>query len=206
MKIESFADNFNPLPIGSSLEVVRYFIEEQGIEVNNAARKYGHTPLHWAVVHSSLDVMQYLVSQGADVNAKDYGGATPLHFATAAHCSLYVIQYLVLQGADLNMKDDRGRTPLHEAADRQSWRNRETVVGVLKYLISQGADVHAKDKDGQTPFDVAVVDSKKRFLRKMKYLISQGVDVHAKDKNGQTPFDDAVQDTRKDILREAMAR
>ena len=55
-------------------------------------------------------VKQYL-DGGADVNAKDGGGWTPLHHATeAGHKE--IAELLIANGADVNAKDKYGRTPL----------------------------------------------------------------------------------------------
>ena len=59
--------------------------------------------------------MKWLKKQGADVNAKDKKGQTPMHYA-AAHAAmehqLGNMKWLKEQGADLNAKDNEGKTPL----------------------------------------------------------------------------------------------
>jgi len=55
-----------------------------------------------------LKAVQYLVSVGADVNAEDEGGNTPLHEA-ARFCDGYeVLEYLISQGADVWAINDKG--------------------------------------------------------------------------------------------------
>ena len=39
------------------------------------------TPLHWAVNEGHIDVVEFLLTSNADVNAKNALGATPLHLA-----------------------------------------------------------------------------------------------------------------------------
>jgi ankyrin repeat protein len=56
--------------------------------------------------------VQYLVDQGADVNARDRYGRTALYLA-AENGQLSIVQYLVDQGTDVNAIDALGTTPLH---------------------------------------------------------------------------------------------
>jgi len=99
----------------------------------------------------SLKYVEYFVSQGADVNAKDAKNWTPL-LVVAASGNIDVVEFLVFQGADVNAKHDRDFTPLHRAA---AW-NKD--VEVAKFLVSKGADINAHASYNQfsgTPLDWA---------------------------------------------------
>ena len=69
------------------------------------------------------------LNEGADVNAKDNKGNTPLHKA-AQKGHLEFIEFLVGKGADVNAKNDDGNTPLHRAAYYGQFQ-------VIKFLTSQ---------------------------------------------------------------------
>ena len=154
---------------------VRYFVENKGADVN-AKGKYGSTPLHKAAETNTLDVIQYLVAQGADVNAQ-YWRYTPLHKAAEKN-SLEVLQYLISQGADVQAKGEEGLTLLHYAAGGNS-------MEVLQYLVSQGADVLAKGNLGWTPLHKA---AESNTLDVLQYLVSQGADVDEETGGGDTPL------------------
>jgi len=62
------------------------------------------TPLHLSAYYDDLSVVEYLVNQKADLNAKDKNDRTPLHYA-AYNGHLSVVVYLVNQKADINAKD-----------------------------------------------------------------------------------------------------
>ena len=170
-----FWDIFDAVEKGT-IDDVRYFVEEQGADVN-AKGKYDSILLHKAAEKSTLEVIQYLVAQGADVNARKILRRTPLHIAAESN-TLDVLQYLISQSADAHAKGDEGQTLLHYAAGGNS-------VEVVQYLISQGADVLAKGNLGWTPLHKA---AESNTLDVLQYLISQGADVDEETGGGDTPL------------------
>ena len=86
-------------------------------------------PLHWAAQHGHLSLVEYLVNQQVDINAKDNKGMTPLHWS-AYNGHLSVVEYLVNKKADINAKNNHGKTPL-----RMVPKNR---LKVLEYFRSKG--------------------------------------------------------------------
>ena len=108
------------------------------------------TPLHRAADEGNVDQIQSLIASGADINAKNERGETPLHKAVLGrgdHKSL--VRLLVAHGANPNAKDQIGNTPLYKVAQ---WAS----IDVAEVLISAGADVNAKNKDGKTPLTMAI--------------------------------------------------
>jgi len=68
------------------------------------------TPLHRAT--GSPKVVAALIDAGANVNAQDSAGDTPLHWATS-HDFLESVKLLLKAGADSNLKNREGRKPIH---------------------------------------------------------------------------------------------
>ena len=99
------------------------------------------TPLHWAAGHGLTDIAARLIENGADVNAVDEFGRTPLHEAVGYTDTAGL---LIDSGADVDAADVFGRTPLHMALQYP-----DTVA----LLISAGADIFARDYMGDTPLE-----------------------------------------------------
>jgi len=85
---------------------------------------------------------------GADVNAKDKFGFTPLHLAIKSKQVALVSKLIDLEGVDLNAKTVKGFTPLLVAA----WKGDLTTV---QKLITKGADLKLKDTAGRNVWGVA---------------------------------------------------
>jgi len=79
--------------------LVRWFVLVRP-DVVNAPNTYGRRPLHWAGLRGHASVVDVLLAAGADTNAKDANGCTPLHWAAGGNAS--VVDALLTAGADAN--------------------------------------------------------------------------------------------------------
>lgn len=103
----------------------------------------GNTPLIsacWAppIGIPQVAVANFLIDKGANINAKNNNGATPLYFATK---NFDLAQYLITLGADVNIRAYGDFTPLYQAAFSGNLK-------VAKLLIDHGADVNASGGQG----------------------------------------------------------
>ncbi|MCG8339741.1 MAG: ankyrin repeat domain-containing protein [Cytophagales bacterium] len=96
-------------------------------------------------------VVSLLLAAGADVNAKNSKGDTPLHEAAKGGL-VEVMRVLIGAGADVNAENKRGNTPLHTLARNAGL---ESHTKAIKVLIDAGADVNAENYGGDTPLQRA---------------------------------------------------
>lgn len=114
------------------------------------------TPLHLAAGYNNLEVAEYLLQHGADVNAQDKGGLIPLHNA-ASYGHVDVAALLIRYNACVNATDKWAFTPLHEAAQKG-----RTQLCTL--LLAHGADPTMRNQEGQTPLDLITADDVRALL------------------------------------------
>ena len=178
------------------LKAVKYYIRK-GANVNVAvgfAYRYGAktTPLMAVVVSNSIveskkEIIEYLISKGADVNVSAYGD-TALHLAITSR-EKEMVELLIDKGADVNAGEDSyGRNTLHIALD-------EGMIKIAKLLVDNGADVNAEANSHNraygghfkdiTPFRTAVI---RNNIEITKYLIDKSADVNARSSDGLTPL------------------
>ena len=143
-------------------------------EVVNGKDAGGSTALHHAAGYGPVGNLQLLIDKGADVNAKNRRGSTPLHWAIHDEAK---VRLLLSKGANVNAKQAQGRTPLYLAA----------MLGksspTMRLLFTSGADPNLASVNGQTPLTMAALRGN---VEGMRLLIERGADVNSKDGAGET--------------------
>ncbi len=95
----------------------------------------------------TVEILEVLLENGADVDAIDDNGVVPLHCAIR-RCFLDAVEVLIANGVDVNLRDKEGLTPLHVAAQ-------EGYPAVVEELLKAGADPCLKTPAGLTALDIA---------------------------------------------------
>lgn len=113
----------------------------------NKRNERGETRLHRAAIRGDARRIKELISEGADVNVKDFAGWTALH--EACNRGYYdVAKQLLAAGAEVNTKGLDDDTPLHDAANNGHYK-------VVKLLLRYGGNPQQSNRKGETPLKVA---------------------------------------------------
>jgi len=130
-------------------------VEGKGMVNVNQTNGSGSGPLHYLARHMSLsqeeetlweEVFLMLIRQGAEVNATNVHGITPLHDACNSDCT-YHVQALVRKGANVNATNKFGETPLHMAV-------KAGAFDTIGYLMYHGANPYTESVRGNC-FEIA---------------------------------------------------
>ena len=139
------------------LEVIRTMIEFGGADLNYPDKR-GFTALHWTcpggcypcAINSQWKIVEVLVAAGANLEARNSYGQTPLN---ACVIWLYPehIRTLLSHGADANTLDDEGSTPLHRVVRVVcSDQTKQDYLERVEWLLKAGADETMLDATGWT--------------------------------------------------------
>lgn len=162
---------------------------EEDAELLQARNAGGSTPLHTASEAGMMEIVELLVSHGAEVDAGDNENTTPLGVA-AVGGHLNVIEFLISKGADPLAVDDNGHTALHWAA----FNNHVDVAGIL---LDLGVDINAANSGGTTALHGAAFSGHTAMV---EFLLSKGASLNL-NQGGYTPLVLAAYRGKTDVVR-----
>ena len=128
------------------------FLCRNGTKIDDDALR--GTPLTHAITRGNLEVVKFLVSQGADVNHVTSSHFTPLFYTINWNSDPDIVKFLIDNGADVNAAHNNGKiTPLH-ASTNHFYYNR--MCESVRILFENGANPKLRNIDGLTPFHSAL--------------------------------------------------
>jgi ankyrin repeat protein len=150
----------------------------------------------------NADLVEKLLQQGADVNATDSFGLTPLMRAALFNSNEKVIKVLVKAGADIF-----AREPQYKSTALQLAANHNSSAKVIEALVEAGSDIHDVNYLGETALVMAVNSG--NDTKVISALIRAGSDVNSRDYQDRSALDYARMSKRAyvvKILKQAGAR
>ncbi len=150
------------------------------------AGPHGASLLHFACSYlyakNQAPLISALVAAGAELEARDTNGATPLNWAAGSDCA-ECVALLLKAGAKVMARNLRGVTPLHVSGPK-----------IAPLLIAAGADIQAVDASGNKP------------LHRMFHGAFLPVGVNVRNQQGFTPLHFAALNGNADGVRWLLAQ
>ncbi|KAI7662561.1 hypothetical protein KC318_g8805 [Hortaea werneckii] len=190
-------DDDDRLPIhwatsSNQLPIVEILADQKDFDVD-AQDGAGWTPLMIAAsLKDAEPLVDFLLSKGADVNAKTNNGQVALHF-TASKSNIDVARKLIEHKATSRVKDKRGQLPLHRAA----------AVGhvpLIKLMLENRSPVSATDMDGSTALHHAIAEGHGDAA---VVLLKAGAETDKRDGSGMLAIDLAPDGKVRDYIERA---
>ncbi|XP_055535400.1 transient receptor potential cation channel subfamily A member 1 isoform X2 [Wyeomyia smithii] len=159
------------------------------------------TPLHCAAMFDHPEIVEYLIHEGADINALDKENRSPL-LLSASRAGWRTVTILIRLGANISLKDINSRNVLHlviinggrldDFANEVSCKQSETH---LLQLLNE------KDKTGCSPLHYA---SREGHIRSLENLIKLGACINLKNNNNESPLHFAARYGRYNTVRQLL--
>jgi len=182
----------------------------KAIQAKGADLKQNSDILFHYVRKGTPEMVQYLLSNGVDVNVRDYMGNTAIANTFAfKEINQPVIDILLKAKIEINFKNILGQNILGVLAD-QNISDSAIFCSLLKQFIDAGANINTTDNEGNTPLMLFMKNIKKGISGDsiMTYpvlmLINAGADVNIPDSLGNTPFCTAVNESNKEATPEVI--
>lgn len=170
------------------LQDVLALLTKDNVNVRDQAT--GTTALEQAIQNGNREMVQALLSTGADANSRNESKQTAL-MMIGEEATADIVWDLIHSGANVNLKDDDGDTALIEAAMVNN-------VGVLNALLQAGAKVDGKNDAGETALMRAASNGR---IKNVKALIAAGADMNARDKEENTALSYAKENDHDKVVK-----
>lgn len=160
-----------------AMQIIQLLVDA-GASINAHEDIIPRTPLHFALQLQDPppELVDYLLTQGADVNVPDWMGRTPFfQLLTRADATQEAVDCFKNLGGKLDVTDDDGNTPLHLVQNPR----------IASLLLASGASPATKNKHGETPLHQA---SRAGRIDVVSQLLDHGASIEAKDSSGKSPL------------------
>jgi len=127
------------------LSTLKKIIKNETIDLNHKFDSFFEkecTALHYASKYGQVDIIEYLLELGADIDSRDYSYKTPLIYSVI-YKNEEAVNTLLLNHADINAQDNKGKTAIFHALDNDA-------PYIAKKLLVSGIDLTIKDRSGNS--------------------------------------------------------
>lgn len=155
---------------------------------------FGRSAMHYLTQKNNPKLIEFLLSQGVDVNAPDDRNRTPLHTAAIynkAESHRASVEMLLKNGAEVDTRCQSGETALYFLVKKAD-------VGMVRLLIDGGADVNAQDDHQETLLFEAVRTENTSLVQ---LIIDHCSDVNSANFRGSTPLHWAYKYGGKKVIK-----
>ena len=123
--------------IKNQIQKLKRYLED-GEDID-ALGEYACTPLHYACREGNLEIVEFLIKHGSDINKRNrYSTYYPIIDALTSSCPkelFSIVKLLIEAGSDVNSVDSFGNTVLHYAVEQEN-------IDLIELLLTSGCDIN----------------------------------------------------------------
>ncbi len=138
-----------------------------------------------------INMILWLIEQGANVNAMNAARMTPLLYACRMQC-IQIIKVLLEKNV-LISSDNKGHNPIHTIINTDASDDKESI---LNLLLEYEVNINAENKNGDTPLMLAI---NKKNSALVLFLLTKGANPYQDNKRGDTPLDEGLSSRNEQI-------
>lgn len=147
-------------------ETIKFLLNQPGNEITKLTHD-NRIYLHWAAYKSNIEIINYLIGKGSDINLEDSHGANPIAFAASnGATNIAVYEAFFKAGIDPKKKYQGGANLLLMAIPY------DKDLTLTNYFISKGMSLKDVDGDGNTAFNYVARTGNIPLLKK---LLEKGI-------------------------------
>lgn len=196
-------DNIGRTPLMNAsakghLDTVKLLVQA-GADPNKKMGNGIATAVLFAFANGNVQIFEYLIKSGGDINFKDPDGGTYL-IGAAIDINLPLIRVLLANDVNINAQNNQGINALMVSS-------RMGYVEIVELLLNNGADISAKDKEEMTALMHAAdgyTGTRSTVMRNIEgqqiplrlnhvavaqLLLDRGANPNLRDKKGKTALD-----------------
>jgi len=193
-------DGSEPLDLlRKRLEIDRIPVDTEDDDPNSPIK--GMTAAMKAAADGRLDVLELVVSKGADIDKKDRTfGYTPLMHAIVNNnqLQLVIVQYLINKArSHVGMRSMLGLRPVHLLLEVSKVDDR---MAMMRLIMDKGGDINSQTDTGDTAMHLAVQrPAELNWIKFLMQVYGSQLNLSIKNKKGETPLDIANKLAYQDI-------
>ncbi|XP_052892549.1 transient receptor potential cation channel subfamily A member 1 [Anopheles moucheti] len=187
-----------------AIEIVKLMFRMQPLEKRislNCTDIQKMTPLHCAAMFDHPEIVEYLVKEGADINAMDKEKRSPL-LLSSSRAGWRTVMTLIRLGANISLKDVNSRNVLHlvimNGGSLDEFAKEVCLTQSEIYLLQL---LNEKDEAGCSPLHYA---SREGHIRSLENLIRLGACINLKNNNNESPLHFAARYGRYNTVRQLL--
>lgn len=181
------------------LELARRILEEQFVSIHDKTYD-GKCVLFLAITSRNIELIEYLISKGANIHEKTDKGRNLMHNTISSEESIS-LENLLRKEAHLTLTRPVDRAWIYRNPNFMYMKEKFGPLSTLdfvEYLISKGMDVNEKTNDGRSAFHCAV---SKGDIELSKYLANEVVNIHEKTSDGRNVLHLAVSSENLELVK-----